>query len=127
MTKEIFIKFWHKIMFYMKIPGSAYLVIGLAVAILSYIIDKNRFFLFILIGCIFAFIGVIKVFSRAVKKRSPKSKAQQHVHHQIPQHPQHHYTHYVKFCPSCGQALRISDYFCSRCGTVLRTNQHTAR
>jgi len=137
MTKEIFIKFWHKIRFYMKIPGSAYLVIGLAVAILSYIIDKDRFFLFVLIGCIFAFVGVIKVFSRAVKKKPAKSGAhpqqQQHqgqqrqAYQQSPQHPPHHYTHYVKFCPSCGQAVRNTDYFCSRCGTVLRTNQQNMR
>ena len=102
-----------------KISGTVFLVVGLAVAILSFAIDKQRFFLFLVLGVIFAFIGVFKVFTAKSRKRGTVPSPAQ-----TPKHPMHQRSHtspYVAFCPSCGNAVRSTDHFCNKCGLQLRS------
>lgn len=114
-----------------KIHGSIYLGIGIFVALVSYFSKNPSLRLFLYIGSIFGIIGIIKIFKTDTsmkKKRQAVRQQQTRITHQqyprtthrqqpIPTHKQPRLT---KYCSYCGNMVRISDNFCSRCGTALR-------
>lgn len=97
-----------------KISGWVYVVIGFLVAIPSYVIDKEKMFLFLLLGVIFIGIGFIKIFS-ATKTR-PKQQTAGRQGRIQKQHPKPR----IVFCPYCGQAVYETQQFCHRCRSRLK-------
>jgi len=74
-----------------KINGLVYLAIGLVVMIASYLIDKEKFLLFIIIGAIMVMIGVVKIFAQSRKKKKERREKQsQHPASQMHHTQTHH-------------------------------------
>ena len=134
-----------------KINGFVYLAIGIVVMIVSYLIDKDKFLLFIIVGAIMVMIGVVKVFAQSMKKKKERrQKESQHhdsqmhhtqTHHQG-QHPMHrqqshmrhpqHKAHpgmnspaHMRQAPSGQQGSANYGYMqCSRCGKYSQGNDN---
>ncbi len=90
-----------------KIHGLAYIAVGLFVSLLSLKLDYEKLFLFFYAGLAFVFIGIMKLIFNLVKSKSNKKEMP---HHQAQTH---------KYCPKCGNALRLNDRFCNRCGARI--------
>jgi len=97
-----------------KIHGIVYFIIGVFVAIASYIINYDKLYFFFYIGLLFIIFGVAKIvigfINKEEKKQIPLNKLNQNQFRQVPKQQ-------YKRCPTCGNAARIADNFCSRCGT----------
>lgn len=90
-----------------KIHWAVYVIVGLFVSILSWKLDYQRFVVFFYAGLIFVLVGVIKlILDLAKRKAGAKEKA-------------HHRLHQIKYCPKCGNATKLHDRFCSRCGAMV--------
>ena len=88
-----------------KLSGWTYLIIGVLISSISYIINQStddmKLFLFFIIGVVFIVIGFFKI----VFKKKPKVK---------PKHPK------IVFCPFCGQAVYETQKQCHRCRSMLK-------
>jgi len=105
-----------------KISGTAYLIIGICVALISYFSKNPSLRLFIYIGSIFGLIGIIKILFTGISRKKEKPVRQRKVTHQHPiQRPQsiQHHKQFTSYCKYCGNIVRISDNFCNRCGHAL--------
>lgn len=90
-----------------KIHGLIYIAVGLFVSILSWRLDYNKLTFFFYAGLVFVLVGVIKLLlDLAKRKAGAKEKA-------------HHRLHQIKYCPKCGNATKLHDRFCSRCGAMV--------
>ena len=99
-----------------KIHGLMYIAVGLFVSIFSWKINYEKFIFFFYVGWVFVFIGVVKLIFVFIKrkmdiKEGPIKMAQ----HKASIQP-HHQAHHYKRCRKCGNAVRLHDRFCSRCG-----------
>ncbi len=101
-----------------KIHGFVYLIIGIFVSLVSYFSKNEALKLFIYIGFLFGFIGIVKLFISSLSKKKEKPiKQHPKTFHKQPIPKQNSYT---KYCPHCRNIIRVSDNFCSRCGQALR-------
>ncbi|MDP3765033.1 MAG: hypothetical protein Q8R04_00820 [Nanoarchaeota archaeon] len=100
-----------------KIHGLVYIVVGLFVSIFSWKVNYEKFIFFFYVGLIFVFIGILKlVFGLIKRKMDRKEEPLERVHHKVSIQP-HHQAHHYKRCHKCGNAVKLHDGFCSRCGT----------
>ena len=98
-----------------KIPGIAYILIGLFVGLVSYFSNNKSLKFFIYIGFFLGLIGIIKLFITGISKKKEKPKAAS-PYHKISHKEQSTFT---KYCHRCGNLVRNLDNFCSRCGHAL--------
>ncbi len=113
-----------------RIHGSVFVIIGLVVSVVSYLLE--HLFAFLYVGIVFIFYGLIKlIFFSSKKEKSqtqnphlqPNQSNQKYQQQQYPQlkpnvkvhyHPQTNYQYVI--CPSCGYHMHTSYRFCPRCG-----------
>ena len=93
-----------------KIHGLVYIATGLLVSVLSYKLDYQKFIYFFYIGLIFVFIGAVKIIFGLIKRKTSRTGKQIKLHHQAQN---------IKYCTKCGNALRLHDMFCGRCGNRI--------
>ena len=117
-----------------KIPWWTYLIIGVAMSIISFFSDRDSLRLFIYIGYLFGVVGVIKLvlklFSEKQKKHTVHHQQHSQHGHQAAHPAQHAYYHpHVQrprrqvqqhVCPRCRSPIQTTDNFCSGCGQQLR-------
>ncbi len=97
------------------IPSLAYLILGIVVAVASYLIDQKKLVLFMIIGAVFVMIGVVKlVFARERKAEKTIIDAQK---------PHMKY----KYCARCGNRMQMQERFCRNCGTQSIVPGHGAK
>lgn len=120
------------------IPGSYFLISGVAMILMSVFIDVNKLMFFILVGAIFVVIGFIKEIMRKGEEKSGHKRPASHhtspgahTHHKPGEHPTHpHTTHQTKKtehgthttsvrCASCGVKLHPQFKYCPNCGQKL--------
>ena len=93
-----------------EIHGLVYLIGGIVLAIVSFILNGNswegNFILFFFLGIVGVIIGLFKLISK--KKEE---------HHKRPQHNVQQGI--VGYCHSCGSALGHLQQFCHRCGARI--------
>lgn len=120
-----------------KIPGIAYLIIGIFVAVVSYFSKSNSLRFFLYVGFVFGIIGIIKIFIGGASKKKEKPTIRQHQRYQqhqrtpyqqqtrpIHRHPiQNKQGRLTRYCPNCKNIVRVSDNFCNRCSQALRTRR----
>lgn len=102
-----------------KIHGFIYIVIGLFIVLASWKINLNALIFFFYVGWIFVLIGIIKLVLGFGKNRDTKSPQQKIQHRNLAQPHQslqHQQKHHYKRCHRCGNVMRLSDRFCSKCG-----------
>ncbi|MBI5390952.1 hypothetical protein HZB02_05665 [Candidatus Woesearchaeota archaeon] len=92
-----------------KIPGWAYLFVGLVVLFVSLYLNYQKMLVFILFGIVFIALGLGKIIF--AKRKAPPN----------PQKP-------AKYCHFCGQLLAAQAQFCSRCGqqSIVKSSAHPA-
>ncbi len=113
-----------------KISGKIYVVVGLAVILLSYLVnmtrDEKSFTLFMFIGGLFILIGIVK---EVISSRKSSHAHETHLHHGThnPSKKQlkaHHTRRPVQreleYCRNCGTAVNHHDNFCPHCGNRVR-------
>ena len=97
------------------IPWWGWLGVGLLVAIMSGAVGgKVRFFVWI--GWLFALIGIAKLVMAYVLRE----KEAKHEHVQAHQYQMPSQAHQSYYCPRCRGTVRVTDFFCSKCGSRLR-------
>ena len=103
-----------------KIHSSVYILLGIAISVASWIINRSKFILFIYIGFALTIIGITKaVFSKKVEKKgNAKAKEPQIVQH-IPRRAQSTKPN-LKRCIRCLNFMNFYDNFCSKCGAKAR-------
>ena len=95
-----------------KIHGLVYILIGIFVAIASYLIDRNDLSVFLYVGMFFIAFGVAKIVIQFIMGQKEQQKPQAAQRANI--HPQN-----FKKCQRCGNISRLTDRFCARCGNKL--------
>ncbi len=100
-----------------KINWSVYFLLGIAVLIVSYRIDPQKFTLFIWIAYLFLVIGTAKFIVWFIVRRKMTSREKKRVRAAI---PQSHQYRTARFCPRCGNVLHSYENFCPMCGQRLR-------
>ena len=99
-----------------KIHGIVYFIIGVFVTAASYKINYDKLYFFFYIGLLFIIFGVAKIvigfINKEEKKQIPLNKLNQNQLNKIPKQQ-------YKRCQTCGNAARITDNFCSRCGARI--------
>ena len=90
-----------------KIHWIVYVLIGLFVAISSYLIDYKKLVFFFFTGWVFVCVGIAKSAINAGENKNEKM--------QMPHQRAHQYKH----CPKCRNILRINDRFCGKCGASV--------
>jgi hypothetical protein len=97
----------------MKIHGFAFLVIGLAVAITSKLVNPDRLVLFMYFGIGMAIFGMVRLMRENRKKKQQQPNGSHYVtrHHKVTPHQQT--TQY--YCKYCGSPLQPNLAFCPRC------------
>lgn len=99
-----------------KIHWLVYVIVGLFVSIMSWRLNYEKLLFFFYAGWFFIFIGVVKLIFGLIKRKiDRKEEPSKKVQHQAPIQPQHQAHHY-KRCHKCGNAVRLHDRFCARCG-----------
>lgn len=99
-----------------KIHGLVYIVVGLFVSVFSWKVDYQKFIFFFYVGWVFVFIGVVKlIFVFIKRKMGIKEEPVKMAQHKVSIQP-HHQAYHYKRCRKCGNAVRLHDRFCSRCG-----------
>ena len=98
-----------------SIHGIAYLIIGSLVTGFSYYFDNknnnNSFMLFFYLGIIFFIIGIIKLISKYIERKSHRKEKYTPSHHTI--------QHQNRFCGNCSASLKHNDHFCPQCGHAV--------
>ncbi|MFP4423652.1 MAG: hypothetical protein ACLFP2_00310 [Candidatus Woesearchaeota archaeon] len=99
-----------------SIHGIVYVMVGAAVSIVSYYLDKEKLIFFIIVGGILLLFGILKLLVMLVRK---KSKPQQHnpYHGQYAQQVQMNGAH--RFCPRCRRTIHATFNFCPYCGLKI--------
>lgn len=124
-----------------KIPWSAYLIVGGAMALMSVFIDPVKLLLFILAGLVFIIVGIIKLLLHLKNKDKHKTGhphssnhsnlySHHHTHqtrNQSHSHPQHRSTAHLahsqtKHKPHMQPAPSQFTLRCSNCGIQLHPN-----
>jgi cytochrome c biogenesis protein CcdA len=97
----------------MKIQGVVFLVIGLAVSILSKIVNAERLVLFMYFGIGMALFGILRIMRENKKKQQLATNGSHYItrHHKATQHQQT--TQY--YCRYCGSPLQPHLAYCPRC------------
>ncbi len=95
-----------------KIHWIIYIVIGLFVSILSWRLNYEKLIFFFYVGLFFILVGIIKLLISLINRKTSKKEIVHKVQHQTPKNYQR-----FKHCRRCGNIVRISDSFCSKCGT----------
>ena len=91
-----------------KVPSWMFIAVGLLVSIVS-LFRYGRFIVFFYAGLIFIVVGIIRMISNKVKGES-----KQMPHKRTAVHMQH--SQQIRYCSQCGNAMRLHDRFCARCG-----------
>ncbi len=97
-----------------KIHGLVYIVVGLFVSILSWKLNYEKLIFFFYIGWFFVLIGAFKLVLNFIKNKAKKQETIQTKAHHTPHSQQH-----AKYCARCGNAMRMQDFYCSRCGAKV--------
>lgn len=92
-----------------KIHWLIYIIVGLFVSILSWRLNYQKLIFFFYAGVIFIVIGAVKIGLNLIKNKETKPKV---VHHKA----QHQFPRF-KRCQKCGNAARLNDIFCGKCGS----------
>ncbi|HLG23634.1 MAG TPA: zinc ribbon domain-containing protein [Candidatus Nanoarchaeia archaeon] len=104
-----------------KIHGLVFIAAGLFMAVLSSILNFQRFIFFFLAGLAFLIYGIAKIVINFIGGNKTELQAQPHRINQQAHHPhlQHKLTHppQYKYCPRCNTVLRFNDRFCRNCGS----------
>jgi len=86
-----------------KLSGWLFLIMGIIITTVSFLVNnatgKFKMALFVVLGVIFIFVGIMKIFT---KKQKPQKKPR------------------VVFCPYCGQSVYETQQFCHRCRSRLK-------
>ena len=93
-----------------KIHGIIYILIGIFISIASYFVNVNDLYIFFYAGMFFIAYGVAKIVLGFIIGQKEQQKAVQHK-------TQAHQSY--KKCHRCGNIARLTDRFCSRCGTKM--------
>jgi membrane protease subunit (stomatin/prohibitin family) len=112
----------------MKIHPIVYIIIGFAVAIISYNVDYTKLILFFWVGIIFIMVGLVKFLFRFLQRELKETKTQkktyQHIKNQENQSQKVHYNQHLNsteiFCHNCGAKLNSKFNFCPGCGTKIK-------
>lgn len=99
----------------MRIHGLFYLVVGGAVAFISYRLNPEKLVFFIWIGIAMACWGILKLVFTMFTGKSKKNT------HHVPKPPKHiqKQNPALRYCHSCGTAVHAMSNFCHRCGQRL--------
>ena len=92
-----------------KIHGIAYILIGIFISTASYMINRNNLYIFFYGGMFFIAYGVAKIILKFItrQKEQQKSQSMQKTHQSY------------KKCHRCGNIAKLTDRFCSKCGTKM--------
>ena len=93
-----------------KIHGIAYILIGIFISTASYMINRENLYIFFYAGMFFIVYGVAKIVLGFIIGQKEQQKTVQHK-------AQTHQNY--KKCHRCGNVARLTDRFCSRCGTKM--------
>ena len=97
-----------------KLHGLVYIVVGFFVASVSWKISYEKLFLFFYIGVLFILLGIGKlIFGSKANKEEKQKTAGQKIQNRTLNQTMHQQ---FKRCGKCGNAARVNDNFCSRCG-----------
>lgn len=109
-----------------RIHGLVYLLTGIGVVVISWLVNMLKFRVFIYVGFVMIIVGAVKLFfsnvSAQQKHDIPRHLKQQQPHerqgkpsaHQLPPHE-------IKRCLRCTNVLNPNDRFCNKCGArVIR-------
>lgn len=97
-----------------KIHGIAYILTGIFISIVSYLIDADDLYIFYYGGMFFIAFGVAKIVLKFITVQKEEQKTAQAMQQRTNIHSQNY-----KKCHRCGNASRLTDRFCSRCGTKM--------
>lgn len=97
-----------------KIHGIIYILLGIFVAIASYLIDRNDLSVFVYVGMFFIAFGVAKIVLNFITGQKEEQKSGQTMQRKPNIHPQN-----FKKCHRCGNVSRLTDRFCARCGNKM--------
>ena len=92
-----------------KIHGIAYILIGIFISIVSYSINIKNLYIFFYGGMFFIAYGVAKIVIKFITGQKEQQK---------PQSMQKTHQSYKK-CHRCGNIAKLTDRFCSKCGTKM--------
>ena len=102
-----------------KLHGLVYIVIGFFVSSVSWKISYDKLFLFFYAGLLFILFGTGKlIFGSKTNKEEKQKTAAQKIQHKAVYQTTHQMQQF-KRCLKCGNAARINDNFCSRCGARI--------
>ena len=105
-----------------------WLVVGAGVAVASQLIGGNLS-IFLYIGLLFLVVGIFKLIVRYITTPKESRAESQEMKREMPLPYQQQWHAYKQpaatavpqqqfvYCARCGNPMRASDYFCSRCGT----------
>jgi len=118
------------------IPGPAWLIIGVAMILMSVMIDSETLLIFILTGAIFVVFGFFKIVIKLEEKNKHKSAHLQNqgAHKEYAEHAKHRQQHktekkkdhqHIKHtqiirCRNCGVKLHPQFRYCPNCGQSLK-------
>ncbi|MBI2655028.1 hypothetical protein HYX06_01235 [Candidatus Woesearchaeota archaeon] len=94
-----------------KIHGLVYLIIGIFVSVASWKINNEDLYLFFYAGILFMGVGVAKLLLSLIRNKEEETTHHKEISHHQTQNLQHY-----RRCRKCGNAMRINDKFCGRCG-----------
>ena len=97
-----------------KIHWSAYIIIGLFISVSSYYFNYEKLVFFFYFGLVFVLAGILKLAFGISSREGKKEQKQVQQATKSIQHP-----HQFKRCHVCGNAVRIHNMFCGRCGTKV--------
>jgi len=100
-----------------KINWGVYFLLGIAVLIISYKVDPQKFMVFIWVAYLFMIIGTAKFIIWFITRSKETSVEKKEAKANIP--PTHRYRT-ARFCPRCGNVLHTYENFCPMCGQRLR-------
>jgi uncharacterized paraquat-inducible protein A len=100
-----------------KIHGIVYIIMGIFVSIASYRINYDNLLIFFYLGFFFIALGAAKIvlgfiFRKNKEEKNTISMARQN-------YPNPAQRHQYKRCHKCSNITRLTDRFCSRCGTKM--------
>ena len=98
-----------------KIHGIIYILIGIFISIVSYLIDAQDLYIFYYGGMFFIAFGVAKIVLRFIAGGKEGQKDAKINQQKMQAHPVQSY----KKCRRCGNVARLTDRFCPRCGTKM--------
>ncbi|MFO7710309.1 MAG: hypothetical protein R6V53_00935 [Candidatus Woesearchaeota archaeon] len=98
-----------------SIHGIVYVMVGAAVSIVSYYLDKEKLIFFIIVGAILFLFGILKLlFMLMIKKNKPQQPQHNPYHGQYAQQAPPNGAH--RFCPRCRRTIHATFNFCPYCG-----------